>query len=340
VRYAPPAATDRLIWDIWLSMHHLPAMAVADELDVFAALASRPQSARELADARGWSVRATEVLLCMLAALGLLEAREARYALTESARAYLLPTSATYWGPLLRALGVVPHLHTQLLRAVREPDGVAASPASDAWSRGEISREAAETTTRIMHCHSLPASIAAAAEGGFGGVRRLLDVGGGSGCYAIAVAQRFPEARCTVMDLPAVCEAAQRYIVDGEVADRVDTVAVDMLRAPWPTGYDGILLSNVLHDWDRETNVGLARAAFRALEPGGRIFVHEMLADDHGSAPVTTAAFSVLMLLSTKGKQYSLAELRVILEGEGFADVGATATYGYYSVVTATKPAV
>jgi predicted O-methyltransferase YrrM len=338
VRYALPATTDRLIWDIWLSMHHLPAMAVADELEIFSTLATRSQSASELADQRAFNRRATEVLLCMLAALGLLEARDGRYGLAETARAYLLPTSSTYWGPLLRALGVVPHLHAQLLRAVREPDGVAASPASDAWAKGQISREAAEITTRIMHCHSLPASIAAAAQGGFDGVRRLLDVGGGSGCYSIAIAQRFPEVRCTVMDLPAVCEAARPYIVEGEVSERVDTVAVDMLRSPWPTGYDGIILSNVFHDWDRGTNESLARAAFAALEPGGRIFVHEMLADEHGSAPVTTAAFSVLMLLSTKGKQYSLPELRDFLEGAGFGDVRATATYGYYSVVSATKP--
>ena len=47
MRYELPATPDRAIWDIWLSMHRLPAMAVADELGVFAALASAPATAEE-----------------------------------------------------------------------------------------------------------------------------------------------------------------------------------------------------------------------------------------------------------------------------------------------------
>ena len=60
--------------------------------------------------------------------------------------------------------------------------------------------------------------------------------------------------------------------------------------------------------------------------------------NDNGDGPTTTASFSVLMLLGTKGRQYSLAELRGFLEGAGFEKVNSIPTCSYYSLVSATKP--
>ena len=71
MRYELPATPDRAIWDIWLSMYRLPAMAVAHELGIFASLASAPATAAEIAQRLGFNRRATDVLLSMLSALGL-----------------------------------------------------------------------------------------------------------------------------------------------------------------------------------------------------------------------------------------------------------------------------
>jgi hypothetical protein len=50
------------------------------------------------------------------------------------------------------------------------------------------------------------------------------------------------------------------------------------------------------------------------------------------------ALFSLAMLVGNYGKQFSLPELAGLLTGCGFADVRATRTYGYYSLVGARKP--
>jgi acetylserotonin N-methyltransferase len=169
------------------------------------------------------------------------------------------------------------------------------------------------------------------------GVSRLLDVGGGSGCFSIAIAQELQSVRCTVLELPAVCDVARGYIADGGVADRVDTMSIDMFRDAWPRGYDGMLFSNIFHDWNAATNRFLARRAYDALERGGRIFLHEQLLAEDGSGPVTTAAFSMLMLFGTHGRQYTFSELEQILSSAGFVDIDSRATYGYYSVVSGRK---
>ena len=119
MRYELPASADRVIWDIWLSMHRLPAMAVADELGVFGALDSAPATTAEIAERLGFNRRATDVLLSMLTALGLLVLRDGRYELADVTRTYLLPESPYYWGPLLRALGVLPQQHAALIGALR-----------------------------------------------------------------------------------------------------------------------------------------------------------------------------------------------------------------------------
>lgn len=85
-------------------------------------------------------------------------------------------------------------------------------------------------------------------------------------------------------------------------------------------------------------NRALARRAYDALPPGGRVFVHEMLLADDGSGPVTTASFSLFMLFGTQGRQYTEGEVREILASAGFRDIDARQTHGYYSVVSGRKP--
>jgi cyclopropane fatty-acyl-phospholipid synthase-like methyltransferase len=172
----------------------------------------------------------------------------------------------------------------------------------------------------------------------FRDVMRIMDVGGGSGCFMVAAAQAHPHLRCTVVELPAMCEIAQGYIGAAGVSDRVDTRAVDMFRDPWPRGYDAIFFSNVWHDWNARTCHWLAARAFEALPSGGRILLHEMLLQDNGAGPVTAASFSVLMLLATQGQQFTPGELQSILEAAGFARVQTAETHPHYSVVTGFKP--
>jgi predicted O-methyltransferase YrrM len=341
VRYELPPCQDRQIWDIWLSMQQLPAMAVADELGVFHAIEEKPATAHETAQRLGLNRRASEVLFAMLAALGLTSVCDGRHELSDLSRTYLLPRSPYYWGPLLRSLGVAPKQRGDLLRALRAADDAAAAipgVPSEAWQRGHIDRAQAELVSRIMHCHSLPAALAVARSPKLQGIARLMDVGGGSGCFSIAMAQHLPDIRCSVLELPAMCEITRGYIEQGGVSDRVDALPRDMFRQAWSEGYDCVFLSNVFHDWDAEANLVLARRAYEVLPPGGQILLHEMLLNDAGPGPLTTASFSMLMLVGTRGRQYSFGELQPILASAGFEEIAVHPSYGYYSLVSGRKP--
>jgi hypothetical protein len=322
------------MWDIWLSVHRLQTLSAAYELEVFETLAAGSLTSAELAARHGFDPRATDVVLAMLGALGLVRSSGGAYGLTDVSRTYLLRDSPFNWGPLISRIGVIPEMHSELVDVLRGAKKI--SRPANAWALGQMGSEIATSVSRIMHCHSLPAAIELAGMSEVGGVRRLLDVGGGSGVFSIALAQRHPELRCTVMDLGAVCEVARRYISDGGVGDRVDAKPVDMFRERWPDGYDAILFSNVFHDWSAETNAKLARYAFGVLPSAGKIFLHEMLLED-GGGPPTTAGFSVRMVTSNEGKQYTFTELADTLRAAGFVDIRERRAHLYYSLVVGTK---
>lgn len=336
--YEAPSVDDKAIWDLWLSMHHLPAVTAAEETGVFDALCEAPLSFEALADKLSLNRRALSALMAMLCGLNLVTRREGLYRPTPVTHAYLKSGSEYFWGSLFSSYKDESPVHKQLLELLKQGETDMTGRPVQGWAAGKITPEAAQFIAKFMHAHSLPAAVAAARSGVFRGVKKFLDVGGGSGVFAIAAAQRDPALKATIMDLDTMCAAAEEIFIKGSgVESRVDTAAVDMFREDWPQGYDALFFSNVFHDWNEETNAELAKKSYDALPSGGRIFLHEMLMNDNEDGPLTTASFSMLMLRGTQGKQYTFRELKDILEGAGFTGVEATQTSPYYSVVSAGK---
>jgi O-methyltransferase domain/Dimerisation domain len=337
-----PTTDDRPLWDLWLSAFWLPAVTAAVDIDVFESLAKSPASHATLATRLGLSGRGTEILLPLLASLRLLVCHEGRYQLTDVARLYLLRGSPYFWGGLLSRMGTASPQYNAVKDALRRGEPTSTTGRTDdrpvdAWASGKVEIEQARMIAAFMHSHSVPAALGMARNVDFAGVNRLLDVGGGSGCFCIALAERHPDLRCTIMELPAMCEVAREYVGAAGLSERIDTRAVDMFRQEWPRGYDALFFSNILHDWNFDTCAQLLAKAHAALRAGGSIFIHEALLDDSGTGPVATTTFSLVMLLGTQGRQFTFAELKKLLMDAGFDRIEVTPSYGYYSVIRGVR---
>ncbi len=333
-----PVVDDTLIWDAWLGLYKTPAMSVALELDIFESLDAQPDSPDGLAERRDFDVRGLRALLPMLMQMGVLALHGGLYQLTEAGKQYMLKSSPFCWHGLFKRLSATLVAHKLLLETInKERARAAKNRPVDGWESGHVDMPLAKDVTAFMHSHSAPAAYGMARTCDFSGIRKVLDVGGGSGVFSIALAGLRPDIYCSIMELPTICEVAQQYIDEAGVTAQVDTVIVDMFRAPWPLGFDAHFFSNVFHDWSVETCIELAKKSYTALPPGGCILLHEMLLDDSGTAPAHAVAFSLLMAMGTLGQQFTLKQLRDILEEAGFRKVSCQHSYGYYSLVRAEK---
>ncbi|MBV8083508.1 MAG: ubiquinone/menaquinone biosynthesis protein [Chloroflexi bacterium] len=335
----PPSTDDRRIWDLWLSQWQLPAVLAAESLGIFRRLALGPAELDEMCKLAQLPQPAGEALMAAMCAMGYAAKRQGQFRITDLSRMYMLEGGEFYWLNMLRGNQDAGSKGDALIEALRLDKRAADSRTSQRWEFGRMTPEDAARMNRGMQSHSFPSALGVARHGDFRGVRRLLDVAGGSGCYAMAITAAHPELDATVADLPPVTADTKEYIRRYGFEDRVDTHSFNMFFDPWPSGYDAIFFSNVFHDWDAERCRDLARLAFAALPPGGRIYLHEMLLNDEHDGPLTAALFSLLMCLGTRGKQFSAGDLQMLLGEAGFGPIVITETYGYYSLVSATKPA-
>jgi ubiquinone/menaquinone biosynthesis C-methylase UbiE len=151
------------------------------------------------------------------------------------------------------------------------------------------------------------------------GAERLLDVGGGSGAFSIALCQRNPGLRATVLDFPNVIAVAERFVKETKLQDRVAYLRGDAGGAPWPNDQDVVLMSYLLSAVAEPSFPLLFRKAWEALRPGGRLLIHDFMLDNDETGPAL-AALWFLQYLSVRidGISFTAATLKAQLEGHGF----------------------
>jgi 2-polyprenyl-3-methyl-5-hydroxy-6-metoxy-1,4-benzoquinol methylase len=333
----PPVSDDTLLWKTFTSMYFMPMLSAADEVGAFPFLACTPADAETVARHCRLAVNPARAMLGLLCSLGFLVQRDGRFHVTDVTRTYLLPDSRYYWGDILRRLREPTPGFSEVLQNLRDGTPITQQEDRDLWQVHAADQERAAMFTRAMHSHSMAPAHGVARRGNFTGVGRLLDIGGGSGCFSIEIARRHTQVHASVMDLPIVCALAREYIEAAGLAERIDTVTGDMFSEPWPAGYDAIFFSNIFHDWDPQRCQALVDKSHAYLPPDGRLYIHEMLLDDDAAAPTAVTAYSVDMALYTGGKQYSAAELRAMLHQAGFTRITFTHTHGYFWLASASR---
>ena len=94
-------------------------------------------------------------------------------------------------------------------------------------------------------------------------------------------------------------------------------------------------MADIFHDWNDEQCLWLAKRAYESLAPGGRFMLHEMILD--GDAPRAAAAYSMVMVFVTEGRQRTSTELSAIMTAAGFTDIQFKLTAEGYALVSGAK---
>ncbi len=155
--------------------------------------------------------------------------------------------------------------------------------------------------------------------------RRMLDVGGGHGVYSAALCGRYEGLTADVLDLEPACVAGRRIQEADGTADRVRHVVGDFRTADWGTGYDLVLVFNVLHNATEEESRSLIRKAHAALNPGGRLVISDAkhLGED-GKLDASAGWNELFFFLISGAQAWPEATLRGWMTEAGFSDLKRT----------------
>lgn len=320
--------------------------AAVAHFNVFGRVAKDRPTVAELRGALGLADRPMVVLLTTLRAMKLLALDvDDRLALTPMAEEHLVPGGrrdvSDYIGLAAGSPGVVEMV--ERLRSNR-PAGADDEGVGTAFIYRDGVASAMEDQGLARHFTLALAGRAKniapilAERVPLNGATALLDVGGGTGIYSVALLRRKSSLRAVVLDRPEVLKTAREFAQRYGVADRLDCREGDMFAdAPWPEA-DVVLLSNVLHDWDVPECRTLVRRAARAVRPGGQVWIHDVFLNDAHDGPLPIALYSAALFTLTEGRAYSQAEYRAWFEDAGLRPGTKIDTLIHCGVLPGHKP--
>ena len=188
--------------------------------------------------------------------------------------------------------------------------------AESKWAAPDIFGDVASDSQRIVGHHRMLLSYALHDYAGvpdvlgLRGDERVIDAGGGVGGMAGLLVDVYPALSVTILERPEVAALTK----DVGLGKQVDVRVADLFQ-PWPVKAEAVLLARVLHDWPTPKAQQLLHHARSSLQPGGRVFIVEMLIPEDGFAG---ALCDLHLLVATGGAERSLLEYRALLDAAGF----------------------
>lgn len=296
------------------------ALQAGVQLDIFTALdgmaATKPEiTTQELASYLNCNERALGMLCNALVSLGFLESSRHGLHVPDHSREYLSRHSPHYAG------FIITH-HAHLMAAWSNLAESVSSGLPHPARAKDFSGEEREAFLMGMFNIGIHQADLIASRLDFSGHRRLLDVGGGPGTYAVVFCRANPHLQATIFDKPTTKPFATDIIARYGLTDRVDFCGGDFLKDPLPKGYDVAWLSQVLHGESPQNAEKLIHNAARSLTRNGLLIVQEFVLDDDRTGPPHSALFGLNMLVGTHGGQtYTWSEISDMMKRAGAKEV-------------------
>lgn len=328
------------LFDLMAGFVYSQILQACVETGLLRAARGGPQQPGALALRLGLAEDRTAALCQAAASLGLLESRrDGRFQLGRLGAAVL-------GVPGLDAM--IRH-HAMFYRDLADPvrllRGETESEIARFWPyvRGadaEIGGDAAETYSDLMADTQALVAEEVLRSVRFGGVGRLMDVGGGTGAFLAAVADAYPDIRLTLFDLPAVADPARRRLAASGHDARVEIAAGNFRTDDLPRGADAISLVRVLYDHDDQTIAGLLARAAAALPPGGLLLIAEPMSGGAQPSRFGDAYFAFYTIAMRTGRVRSPAAIADLLRKAGFVGIRQVPTRRPFiaGAVVALKP--
>lgn len=149
-------------------------------------------------------------------------------------------------------------------------------------------------------------------------IRRIVDVGGGTGRTLATLLSAHPHLHGTLIDQPGPIADATAVLTEAGVIDRC-TVLPQSFFDPLPAGGDVYLLANIIHDWNDDDSIKVLSRCVQAAGPAGRILLAERTITDQKDhrEQLSFSQMDLYMLLLFGSRERTLLEFHELAAAAG-----------------------
>jgi ubiquinone/menaquinone biosynthesis C-methylase UbiE len=325
------AVTPDLIFQVANGFMAAKHLFVANEVGLFAALADSSATLDDLAKRTGVPRRTLRIVADAMVSLGFLERQGDQYRNAQVSSTFLSGRTPMDLRPALRYWNRLNYQRwAKLEEAVRTGKAVFGDFAFTADEQQLYSEGVEAITAGTVR--------ALAATYDFTRHRKLLDLGGGTGSFALAVLRQHHHMEATLFDMPAVAALARQRLAGNPLATRLRIVEGDFFTGPLPDDPDAILIANVLHNFLPERNRALLRRVAASAPDAARLLLVDFWTDPTHTEPLTAALMAGAFLLVTgEGDVYSAEEVRDWLQATGWRMLERRPLAGPTSLIVAER---
>jgi O-methyltransferase domain/Dimerisation domain len=176
-----------------------------------------------------------------------------------------------------------------------------------------------------------PPAVAAAYD--FSGIRKLVDVGGGTGNLLTTILLANPKLRGVLYDLSHVVAEARRRIEMKNLSERCEIVSGSFFESV-PSGGDAYLLSHIIHDWDEQKCLQILGNCRHVMPDDDRLLLVEMVIPS-GNDFHPAKLLDLMMLAWTGGRERTEEEYAALFAKGGFKLTRVVPTQSPVSLIEA-----
>ena len=306
-------------------------LLTAVDLGVFTVLNKKRLTSLEIAEAIETDPRGTDRLLNALAALGFLLKRNGKFMNFPGISEYLVKGESGYMGNLHHTNSLWDRW-SSLTEAVKNGGSIYKKSINN---RG---KEWLEDFIAAMHYRGIAQAKILSMMIDLSNVKRMLDIGGGSGAYSMMFIEKYKDIKAVLFDLPNVIPIAKKYIEKNNKNESFSFITGDYLTDDFGTGYDLIFLSAIVHINSFEENRVLIKKCVDALNSKGQIVINDFIMDEDRIEPKVGVMFALNMLTSTlKGDTYTKSEIEGWFKEAGLHSIEHKLTSFGSSIMIALK---
>ena len=279
---------------------------VANEVGLFEHLAEGPITLDELSERTGVPRRTIRILADAMVALGLVDRQGDRYQNGPVAATFLSGRTPADLRPFLRFWNRISYPSWMHLEESMRTGQAAV---------GHLSEELVKVYSEGVEAITAGTAMALATTYDFRQHQRVLDLGGGTGSFLLAVLRNYSHLETTLFEQPDIAAVARQHLVGTPAGEQVKIVEGDFFKDPIPEGHDAVIVANVVHLFSPEHTRALLQRTRERVPVGARLLLVDFWTDPtHTQPTLATLLAGEFQMFTGEGDVYSEEEVHEWLQ--------------------------